>query len=1225
LNNFKIKKFGAIVFAVILVGTMLAVPAAAVKINISPTMILHTLVRNSGEKNLDPDLYTTDEGQPVWLDRRYVKPQPDLRNTGSHKDIGYNADAGDSIYGSFILYAGEPVDETIPGQGRTASLGGGDSQDWYRFSVAEGQTISVSLSSGFSFELFDSDAEAISNGATAEASGYYYLNVNEGSGDYTITVNLGGQNDGNKGSDAGNSINNAMSITPGTYPGYLSYSDQEDWYSFNANSGQGIFVDLEVFDKSDYDVYLYNPSGQMVHSARYYGDDHLEYPANAGGTWKIQINMFPGWDESKWPDNYFLYGSGPYTLTLSVGGSAQSPPGPIPQPDVIPVAQEFKITNDPNSNEDEYSFLAAVPNAVYKQGGNQYVSPVVYTGDSTQTHWFGDADDTTNYLLDDWQTYLDRHGYLPNVIEVDKDPVKAAANLAIRSFEKADTAIVTVDGSKFLDEWTTMIDEDASLNVKSQTTTATPSDLKDIAGHDAMQMWIGKDWGAMTIYARGSNCPSVGVITPRFELGTEEDWPHPYDTPGDNTNIYFPIAMPGLYFPFVGSASGFDRLEVTRYSCDRYKFNVDDTDTSIRVTATTSSNSYLEVFLVDPTGSVRRPNLPSWNGGQIKPIHKWNGDHHNGFEDWRRWQPDASTSHTVELNYPMTGKWSIIVVPHYPYGQEKSSDSVDYHIKAELRQHEQKRIDAGQSAANAAVLASQMHAPFLYVTEDSTPIETKEALNKLGVKNAIFVNINDVSKANIPVPTTEITDMKNVIKATKAETKGFLRAANQADDVIVVTSYGTEDGNFAPAGLIAAYHGANVLNIGEVPDAYNFLDKADSFRLYSGGWYHGMRATGYLATMDEPLNWIDVIKDLLRGEFPELGLEQDLRWFGTVYDEIRAWVNGQGLDGSGQEAFIFVADRENDIRLDISRVMNGRECYAGHIPFDRPSLNAALINRDILYPAIIYANPGRDVTTSQFMNFPDGRQWTTNDGTTHNVYSTRLLKETFSSHGRFYEGHCIWENWLDRINYGAAANYYSGHGTGGSGISCQFANVANAFPDAELRHEHLHDFNWWDGWRGYMYDDQQTSTPRDGGFTWYNAKEPNLYDIIHFKWVDQLLDNLHSEFELWMSCTTAQHFGPEIYLEHGSALYYGNAATGLCPQADLLDDQWMTDMFVNGESVGQAFSKYVWLHERDYTTQDATSLYGSSSLSVHNIQCIYGDPTMTLYSPEWIEPEPVSP
>ena len=1169
LSSFKVKKIGAVVFAAILIGTMLVLPAAAINLRIKPKMVINTIWGNGKDDVIPEIILTEDGGEPVWLDTRYVKPQEGMVSSGDHRDIGYNTDAGDQILKSFIVYIGEPVDETIPGRGRTGLLNpsGGDNEDWYRFSVCKGQTITASVSSGFSFELKDTTAASITNGHTATASGYHYLRIYSGTGEYTFSVTLGGQNDGNKGTDAGNTISQAMAITPGTYPGYMSYNDQEDWYSFNANSGQGIFVDLKVLAQSDYDVYLYNPSGNLVHSARYYGDDHLEYPANVAGTWKIQINMFPGWDESKWPDNYFLYGSGAYELTLSVGGSAQAPPGPIPQPDIIPVAQTFKITNNPNSNEDEYAFLAAVPNAVYKQGGKQYVSPVVYTGDNSITSWFGTADDTTNYLLDDWQTYLDRHGYLPNVIQVDSNPIKAAANLALTSFEKADTAVITVDGSKFLDDWGTIIDEDATLNMKSQTTTAAPGDLSEIAGHQAMKMWVGKEWGAMTIYAYGSNCPSVGCITPRFELGTEEDWPHPFDTPGDNTNIYFPIAIPGLYFPFAGSASGFTRLEVTRYSCDRYKLNIADTDTSIKVTVTTPTNSYLEVFLVDPQGSVRRPNLPSWNGGPINPIHKWNGDHHNGFEKWRRWEPEYSTTHSVELNYPMTGKWTIIVVPHYPYGQEKSSDSIDYHIKAELREHNQKRIDAGQSAANAAVLASQMHAPFLYVTEDSTPIETREALNKLGVKKAIFVNINDVSSADIPVPVTKITTMDDVIKTTQAKTNGLIKAANQGDKVIVVTSYGTEDGNFAPAGLIAAYHGANVLNIGEVPDAYNYLDKIDSFRMYSGGWYHGMRATGYLATMDKPLNWLDVIKNLLKGEFPDLGLEQDLRWFGAAHDGIRAWINDKGLDSTGQEAFIFVADRDNDIRLEVGRAMTGGNSYAGQMPFDRPSLNAALINRDILYPAIIYANPGRDVTTSQFMNFPDGRQWTTNDGTRHSVYSTRLLKETFSSHGRFYEGHCLWDNWLDRINYGAASNYYSGHGTGGSGISCQYANVAKAFPDAELRNEHLHDFDWWDGWRGYMYDDTQTKTPRDGGFTWYNAKEPNLYDLIHFKWVDQLLDNLHSEFELWMSCTTGQHFGPEIYLEHGSALWYGNAATGLCPQADLLDDQWMTDMFVNGLSL----------------------------------------------------------
>jgi hypothetical protein len=130
--------------------------------------------------------------------------------------------------------------------------------------------------------------------------------------------------------------------------------------------------------------------------------------------------------------------------------------------------------------------------------------------------------------------------------------------------------------------------------------------------------------------------------------------------------------------------------------------------------------------------------------------------------------------------------------------------------------------------------------------------------------------------------------------------------------------------------------------------------------------------------------------------------------------------------------------------------------------------------------------------------------------------------------------------------------------------------------------------------------------------------------------VDEQLENLHSEIEVWMSCTTAQHFGPMIYLEHGTALWYGNAATGLCPQADLLDDSWLRDFMVNGENAGEAQSKYVWLHQRDFTAHNKqpdiydASLYGKSSMQVTNLQVFFGDPMIQCYNPTWIEPTPIN-
>jgi hypothetical protein len=1229
-RNSKKSKIEAILIAIIFLGTAFA--------------LLTSNAWNVNANDLFSKSYvsSTIEDQKSWLDRSYPN-ENDLFFTLDQNDIGYHIDAKDKIQASLPLYVAEPVDQTVPGRGRTGTLDptSNDNNDWYNFSACKGQQIQVSISTSNSFgvELVDTAGNPIGQSYTADVTGTYFVHVyadtGATTGDYTLTVTLSGQNDAGKGTDAGNTIGTAIAITPGRYDGYMTSTDYEDWYSFTANSGEGIFITVGGLElkEGDFDIHLFNPSGILVNSAMYYGADSLEYPADATGAWKFKIASWPGWDTSKWPDNYFLYGSGAYTMSLSVGGSAKSPVGPVPQAEIIPVAQTFKITNDPNSNSDEYAFLAAVPAAVYKEGGKQYVSPIVYTGDTAPTSWFGVGDDTTQYLLDDWQEYLSHFGFNATVYAVDTNPITAAANIALNGWTSSDTAVLAVDGSALKDTMGILdADQDATLKVTTDQTLATPDQLKNFAGNPSLRMWCGKEWGAMTIYAYGDNCPGVGLISMRYETAVYEDWPTPYDETGDNTNLYCPIAFPGFYWPYVLSNTGFDTFEVTRYSCNRYTLNVDNTDTSIYVSVTTADPSYLEVFLVDPEGLTRRPEMGSWNGGPINPIHIWNGGHWMGSEAWRRWEPTYSTEHNVQVNYPSEGKWTVIVVPHYSYGEEKTSDSIAYHITAEIREQSTERVDAGLSAANAAVLASQIHAPLLYTTMDSIPTETQNVLDQLGVKEILFVNINDISSAIPSGSVTEINTLQDIINMVQSFSDKMQPSALTSDNVITITSFGTEDGFFAPAGLIAAYHGSNVLNIGEVPIVFNTVDKVTMYREYSGGWYHGIRSQGHLAKMGTPEpSLIEIIRAFLSGEYLPLGFDQDLRWGSAIHDGIYNWTTDKGLTGPGQECYLFVSPRDSDIRHPILAELCGLGSYAGQFPFDTPGMDAALISRNILYPAIIYANPGRDVTTSQMMNYPDGWQWMTNDGVPHRVHDAREIKESFSSHGRFFEGHCLWDGWLVRINEGASVNFYSGQGTGGQGISAQYANVAEAFPDAELTHENLYDFDWWDAWRGYMYDDIQTKDPRWGGFTWYNPKEPNLYDIIHFKWVDQLLQNLHSEIELWNSATTGQHFGPEIYLEHGSALWYGDAGTGGVPAEDLLDELWIKDMMVNGSSIGQALSKYIWTYDRDFTAKNVDmekyniALYGSSTMQISSLLVIYGDPTLTVYSPEWTEPVPVLP
>ena len=1235
-----------IAIGIVVVFAMMASSAMITNVGQQDKSMMHPF-QMEREKINNPSNNNNNVGEKGYLLDHYIRI--DTEDTGEkaalplgeeENDAGYNVDTGDRILRSLPIYPGE-VKDGAPGRGTSGQLNPDkrDKEDWYRFSVCKGQTIKITMNpeSNFDLELCNARGDAVATSTnpgdssesieyTADATGNWFMHIyaadDAEKGNYTFDVTIEGQNDADSGRDAGNTMDEAMHIDAGTYDGYLDMNDWEDWYSFDVSSGEGIKITLRCPDKSDFDIHLYNPDGKWVYSAQYYGDDTLEYPADVSGTWKIKIDIWPGWDESKWPDNYFLYGSGAYQFTLSLGGSVNPPPGPIPQPDITPVAQTFIVNNDDSSSKDEYAYIAAIPAANYIDGGKRYVSPVIYKGNTKPTHWFGTVDDTTQYLLDDWNTYLARHGMTAKEYILPDDPVKAAAYVATNKWTKSSTAVVAVDGSDFNDEIIKVLDQDSTLSSSPHVTRLAPDSrrFKDVGGNLAVPMFIGKKWGAIHLIAEGDSfMGDTGIITPRYEAVMEDWWPSPYDMSGPDKDTFYPITLPGIWAPYITSGSGLEEFQIIKYAGDRYTIPVETTDCSIKVTITTDEPSNLIVYLIDPYGNVRRPSIPHYNGGEIHPIHIWNGGHWlHDYDEFRTLKIKAHTEFSVEVHHPMIGKWTAIVVPYLDENGNDVGFDGGYHITAEIRNHNPKRIAAALSAANGAVIASLKHAPLLYVKEDSVPSETSDALSALGVSNVIFVNINKVSSASIS-GATEYTTMQEVVNAIKED-------AN-SENFVTITSFATGDGYFAPAAMAAAYHGSPVLNIGEAASAYDTLDKLSTWCEYSGDYYHGARSLGHPPHMSKPFDLIEVIKDLLTEKaLPPIGFDLDKRWRLAIHDSIYSNLTAKyGLDLEGKEAYLFVADRDTDIRDQVVRIMMGNNSYAGHIPGHTAAFASAHIVRTILYPAIIFANPGRNVTTSQLMNFPDGRTWTTNDGKTTPSYSSRVFKEAFSSHGRFYEGHCVWDNLLERFNKGVSVWYYAGHGTGGSGISAQYECVAEQFPYAELKHEWLKDFHWWDAWRGYMYDDRQTKTPRWGGFTWYNPHEPNLYDIIHFKWVDQLLGNVHCLWDLWMSCTTQAHLGPIVFLSHGGIICYGNIWSGRCPQSDLLDDFWAHDVFVNGDSIGEAFSRYLWLFERDFTTNDPTSMYGSSSLAGDGCQVVFGDPTLTCYSPEWVEPTPIMP
>ena len=1232
MNHSTIYKIEAVI-ATLLLGAVLFAPVYSATVQPYTYITDGLPSKEDLQKMPEPDVLGIE--QPG--DTRYV-PIENVNLAGEQNDMNYNCDAKNSIVGSLLIYPGEPID-AAPGRGRTGMLdpSEGDTKDYYRFTACEGQTIQVSLatSQNFAAELTDASGHPVGTSYTAVETGWHFLQVyandGAGTGEYTISLTLSGQNDAGTGGDAGDMQSGATSLTPGEYTGYMDSTDVEDWYSFQVNSGQGIEVRVEPLDRSDYDAHLYNPSGELVLSGQYYGEDTIEYPADASGTWKIQLDIFPGWDTSKWPDDYLLYGSGAYELDLTIGGTVDAPVTPEPQPEITPIAQTFIVNDNPNSNKDEYGYLAAVPAANYIKDGQRYVSPIVYQGVDELSTWFTSVDDTTQYLIDDWDTYLARHGMTGETFDIPADPVQAAADIATANWDASDTAVVVCDGSDFSDELDIIIDDDFSLTSIPEISRYAPGDFKTFGTASAVPMYLGKQWGAIHMIAEGEDFTGdTGIITPRYEAVKTDDWPSPYDMNGPDYDTWYPITKTGVWIPEITSETGLEELQIIKYSGNRYTIPVSTTDCSIEVNLETEEESTLLAILVDPVGNVRRPNIPRWNGGEIQPIHYWNGGHweHN-FDDYRYWIVEPHTELSYELHYPMEGSWTLVVVPYFEHPDLIVEFDGDYHLTATVRNHNPDRINAAMSAANGAVLASINHAPLLYVTKDAVPSQTSSALSALGVTKIIFVNVNEVSSASLSGTVIEYTTMQQVVDAIKDDPG--------SENYITVTSLGSGDGYFAPSAMIAAYHISPVLSIGEAPGAYDTNDKHGSWREWGGDGYHGCMTPSHLPMMSEPTNLKNPLSliSLITYYFthdkqiPPIGLDLKLQWNSEVYQGMHDLIEGYGLDLSDPEAYLFVAPQYTDIRHIILSTMTGNNSYAGQIPVETAAFSSAIICRTVLYPALIYANPGRDVATSQIVNYPDGYNWRANDGNGYNNYATREIKEIFSSRGRFYEGHCIVESLIKRYNEGASISYYSGHGTGGSGISGQFKNIAEQFPLAEPRYEKHYDFDWWDAWRGYSgYDDQQTKTARYGGESGYNAAEPNLYDLVHFKWVDQLLDNLHSEFEMWSSCSTGDQFGPLVYLAHGSTLWFGAAGSVYGIQDDLHNAWMFHDMLVEGKPLGESWAKYQWMFDRDYTTNDPTTLYGRSTWfqgGLTNEKALYGDPAIQIYAPDWVEPTPIAP
>ena len=143
---------------------------------------------------------------------------------------------------------------------------------------------------------------------------YFTIKVNRAAGAYdsnqvSATTSAGGvtQNDWNSGSDAGNTFDTALTISPGSGTGYVDSTDEDDYYKVYVPSNTThISVSITSPSEADLILCLYDPAQSEVQSPFVKGgqSEFVRHSSPSSGYWYVRA--------------YRCSGSGTYSMTVSV-------------------------------------------------------------------------------------------------------------------------------------------------------------------------------------------------------------------------------------------------------------------------------------------------------------------------------------------------------------------------------------------------------------------------------------------------------------------------------------------------------------------------------------------------------------------------------------------------------------------------------------------------------------------------------------------------------------------------------------------------------------------------------------------------------------------------------------------------------------------------------------------------------------------------------------------
>ncbi|MDF1539655.1 MAG: C25 family cysteine peptidase, partial [Candidatus Thorarchaeota archaeon] len=858
----------------------------------------------------------------------------------------------------------------------------------------------------------------------------------------------------------------------------------------------------------------------------------------------------------------------------------------IPE-DSVPLSRATLVSYDPDSYLDDFAYMAAVPSSLFYYGGVRYTSPLLFTGGSLTEQW----------LIEDWNEYLSADGGIADVIAVgeftDSEIQKMQDNFAAEIYPRITGATSADIAAKLaVNDWQSA---DTVVLALSKDSFAQPSYTSGEFSHVFASPSVQSYDGTTTI---SDNLPHNIAFTPpagtgwlegAFNWTGSEYFTHilkdPQDRPVDYSiasqvfferaaGLYVDSPLP-LYFWVPMTESGEWTMTLDPYSQVnraiefeyQIKYHPGFTETItvpqgakwLNVTATwDNAGTNVHFALVDPDG-----RLVMW-----APAEGLLG---------------GAGSKSMQMPYPMIGDWTFIGA-WTDAVQENNNVDVVWEMETlplDLQPHL-------ESASNAAVIASLLNAPLLYVNSDSIPASTLWAIEHLGATSGIMVDPSNIHSASLTTELNDVLLLSNI--STYAMMTDWIQTFSGEEDIVLTVPLGNGDELFGPSAYSAAFHGAAVFSLcGDDnlvptrseetwapyligPEINVFVQPRYSTRT-ENGWYDERIPNRY--SMSESANYVIDFLD-----------------------------SRNAYNASSDQTAVIVSPTDL-IKISFDRSLQSHFA-CGRIPGENGALAAAMVNKAVHHRFLFSTADKADEALLSFYAYTIDSSYSNNYGNPVTIRQIDDTEAALTGAGITINSHVG----VDEVFQGVASQVglwsFSTHGT------------LTQYPtDPPQRPNGLGIFSLRDDDIAYG---QETSTERDhvpeGEDHGDGLVNPVIFDpesthhvIKNTNDLEAAVGNIGSPIVVVTACLLGGSRFPTMLMEHGAVAVTAAPRTVYFRPAGLLSILFI-ESITDGNTTGDALAQALRAISLDYTDpiSEATGDYA-------NQQILFGDPDICYYTP----------